>query len=246
MPKGIGHIAFDRKNGVVELALPNGVPVFVHWSFLVPAILLTQPFWWRGAFALASLFALILFASILLHEIGHMIAAARRDVRCASIAIHALGGEVSLAADRTRKRSVIAIALAGPTMNLALGAAFFAAYWATPEPAPTILAGGWVVLSAEPPLPHLAYVAGLLNIGLAIVNLIPAFRLDGGVIALETLKRHVGFRKATLLVGLSGLAFATLSGLVLIATLIAGFPIWSPPSFEPNWLAVRENWRQRG
>ena len=240
----IGRIAFDRRCGGLRIAFPNAVPVFIHWSILFPAVFLTQPLWGRGAFVRALLFVLMLLASILLHEIGHVLAAGRERVRSEAILIHLLGGAALLRVEAGQKYSAIRIALAGPAVNLGLAALFLAIAWATSEPQAKTHFGRVVMLTSDP-LPHLAYLGALLNIGLAVVNLIPAFDLDGGVIARESLMRFVGFRSATLLVGLSGLAFATLSNVVFVASALGGWPIWVPPSYLPNWAAVRRNWRRK-
>lgn len=244
MATGLGGIAFDRANGGLAFVLPNKVPVLVHWSFLIPAAILSQPLWSRGAFIQALLFAVILLASIFLHEIGHMIAAHRRGVSSQAILIHLLGGVVFLRIDEERKFPAAQIALAGPMVNVALGVIFLAINALMPAPPSKVYFGHVVILGGPLPLPRLAYVAGVLNLGLAAVNLIPAFDLDGGVIAREGLARYVGRRSANLFVGLSGLAFATLASVVFVASALGGWPIWAPPSYLPNWTAVRENWRR--
>lgn len=189
MATGLGSAAFDRGKGGLAFVLPNNVPLLIHWSFLIPAAILSQPLWSRGAFIEALLFAIVLLVSIFLHEIGHMIAAHRRGVRSQAIVIHLLGGVVFLTVDGERKFPAAQIALAGPMVNVALGAIFLAINALAPEPPSKVYFGHFVVLGGPPPPPGLAYLAGVLNLGLAAVNLVPAFDLDGGVIAREALAR---------------------------------------------------------
>ena len=62
-----------------------------------------------------------------------------------------------------------------------------------------------------------------------MVNLIPAFPLDGGKLVHLVVEERWGPRNATLIVGGLGLVFACVSTLVLIGSAISGFPIWAPP-----------------
>jgi membrane-associated protease RseP (regulator of RpoE activity) len=70
-----------------------------------------------------------------------------------------------------------------------------------------------------------------------VVNLIPAFPLDGGKLLFLAVEERQGPRIATLLVVALGLVFAVVSTLVLIGSAVSGFPIWAPPGFTINWRA---------
>ena len=80
----------------------------------------------------------------------------------------------------------------------------------------------------------------------AVVNLIPAFPLDGGKLVHLVVEERWGPRNATLIVGGLGLVFACVSTLVLIGSAISGFPIWAPPEFNINWRAFQAARHGRG
>jgi Zn-dependent protease len=87
-----------------------------------------------------------------------------------------------------------------------------------------------------------------VNIGLAVVNLLPGIPLDGGKIVYLLVEQRWHSRTALLTVSSLGLFFATVNTFLLIGTIIAGFPIWAPPTFGANWEAFkaarkgRANW----
>lgn len=105
----------------------------------------------------------IVFVSILLHELGHALAARRFGAR-PSIKLHAFGGLTYTGVHLSRVRQVI-ISLAGPFMGFALGAIVFVASRKLNVPADK----KWLV-------DQLLWV----NIGWGIINLVPVVPLDGG------------------------------------------------------------------
>ena len=86
-------------------------------------------------------------------------------------------------------------------------------------------------------------LASILNLGLALLNLLPAFPLDGGTIAQDLLGGRVGHRRATLIVGVCGLVLTCVGVVLALAMLLAGTPVFAPLSFRQNWRAIVENWR---
>jgi len=77
-----------------------------------------------------------------------------------------------------------------------------------------------------------------------VVNLIPAFPLDGGKLVYLVIDRRWGPRVAALIVSALGLAFACASTFVFIR--LAGYPIWAPPAFATNWRAFQSARRGKG
>lgn len=120
----------------------------------------------EGASWLVGLVAALgLFASVLLHELGHAVTARLYGVQTLEMKLWFLGG-VAQFRDLPRSPGAEAlVALAGPATSLALGALL------------------WLLL----PLVHLGSTAttvlaylGVTNVGLAVFNLLPAIPLDGG------------------------------------------------------------------
>ncbi len=108
--------------------------------------------------------ALVVFFSILLHELGHALVARRFGLRVGDIVIHGLGGHVTHA--RTTPKRQLAISLAGPLAGLTVG---------------LVTLGVALVI---PPAPGFAasLVGDILfvNIVWSVINLLPMYPLDGG------------------------------------------------------------------
>ena len=162
-----------------------GLPIRVHWSFwLVPALLAADGIGRRGGdwLALAYLVGLhvALGASIVLHELGHAWSARRSGVRLGEIVLALPGGLLTGAflPGRLRPRQEIRLALAGPAVSLALALLLAALGWglagrpAWPGELTRLL---WRMSPGG-----FAATLGLANVGLALVNLLPIFPLDGG------------------------------------------------------------------
>ena len=155
-----------------------GIPIRIHVSWLAILALLAWglatryfPLWNPGArtegsywaFGLAS--ALLILASVLLHEIGHAVWAVREDIPVRYISLLMFGGVTRIGSKPQTARADFGIAVAGPLTSLGL-AGFAAALGAVVEPGTV-----WHSVS------RLLVATNLL---LAISNLIPAFPLDGG------------------------------------------------------------------
>ena len=150
-----------------------GVEVGVHWSVLLIAGLLafgltggaSDPLLW-----VVAIVAVVFFlASLLGHELAHSIVARRNGMEVTGITLWLLGGMAQLGGRMPSAGAELRIAAAGPATSVALGAAFLLAAVAG-------AASGFVsslVLSA------IVWLA-IVNVVLAVFNLIPAAPLDGG------------------------------------------------------------------
>jgi len=131
------------------------------------------------AYGLGLLSALLLFASILLHELGHAVVARRHGVEIEEIDLWLLGGVARMSGYPDRATDELRFALAGPAVTLAIALAFGAIALALPASAPDWLAA------------LVAYQA-IVNAIILVFNLIPAFPLDGGRVARALLWRRRG------------------------------------------------------
>ena len=164
----------------IRLGRVSGIPVGLHWSLGVFAALvaanLAQYFFPQFAPGLAGpiyLFAgiaaaFLLAGSILAHELGHALVARRGGVGTDGITLWLLGGVARLTAQPRTPRHAFEIAVAGPLVSVALGAASGALALGA------YLAGFPALVVAL--LGYLGAVNGLL----AAFNMIPALPLDGG------------------------------------------------------------------
>jgi Zn-dependent protease len=124
------------------------------------------PGWAVGTYwGVGAVTAVLFFASVLLHELGHSVVALREEVPVKGITLFVFGGVAQIGREPPTAGAEFRIALAGPLSSLGL-AAIFGGLGAA--------AAGEAVLSAP-----LAYL-GRINLILALFNMIPGFPLDGG------------------------------------------------------------------
>jgi tetratricopeptide (TPR) repeat protein len=130
---------------------------------------------------------LMLFVSVALHEFGHLLAARLFGIRTKSVVLWALGGFALFEQPPRRPLHQLVISAAGPLTNLLLGLLtggllLLAITWHGPDWEFLL----WEALNYFDPLlelPGLVFFLILINIVLAIVNLLPIYPLDGGKIA---------------------------------------------------------------
>jgi Zn-dependent protease len=174
--------------GQIELFKVSGIPVTMDFSFLLIAFLYTQSFWTAGTPQMMSaglLMAVGLFASILLHELGHAWMGRAFKVDSRLIELNGLGGLCHF--DRSLPASVLQrtlVYLAGPFANLVLWQAFKALSVST-------TVAGAAFTGNRLPAVVLSSLAGL-NFLLLVFNLLPAFPLDGGRVLEAWLTRVIG------------------------------------------------------
>jgi len=132
------------------------------------------------AFALATASALLFFASILLHEFGHAIVARRNGLEITGITLWMFGGVAQMKGEMPSAGAEFRIAAAGPAVTVVIAALCFGIGIAT---------AGWTQFGHAADLqtgsevsPSAVLLGWLVNINIfvLIVNLIPAFPLDGG------------------------------------------------------------------
>ena len=140
----------------------RGIPVRLHSSFLLLAALLVGGRLLGSGPAAAASLALLgvgLFGSVLLHELGHALAARRLGIRTRSITLYPFGGVAALAGEPRSPGVELIVALAGPAVNFGLAALS--------------------LLPAALGLPGAGSFAAL-NLVMGLFNLAPAFPMDGG------------------------------------------------------------------
>lgn len=120
--------------------------------------------------------ALGLFASVLLHELGHALEARRHGVPMRSITLFIFGGVAEMTNEPPNAKAEFLVAIAGPIVSLILGVLF--------------------ILLAAVPLPFsvglvIGYL-GAINLLLLVFNMIPAFPLDGGRVLRAALWHYKG------------------------------------------------------
>lgn len=215
----------------------RGIDVKVHATFAV--IIAIGAMQWGAHHGLNGAlfgvgFTLALFACVLLHELGHSFVAQRFGFKVKEVVLLPVGGIASLENRPQSPKQEIAIAIAGPLVNLALAAVLGAGVWFSGAAshlslaAPGKLAPSWqtfiVLLTAS-------------NLSLAVFNLLPFFPLDGGRVLRALLSLRLGERSATRwasgvgqAAGVGMVAFALVSGQLILG--LIGLLIFTAASRE--------------
>ena len=155
------------------------------------------------AFAMAVAAALLLFLSIVLHELGHALQARREGVGITRIDLWMFGGLAQLKRDARTPGEEFRIAVMGPVVTLVIAAACLIGtnFDALRDPASSSHSEVRAVIAD----------LGVLNVFLLAFNMLPAFPLDGGRIARAIAWRITGDRrKATRFAAVLGQGFGWL------------------------------------
>jgi Zn-dependent protease/CBS domain-containing protein len=223
--------------GSITLFHLRGIRVAVDWSWFLILFLLIfwlsqffgdvlgEPSTAAGPFALALISTLGFFGAIVLHELGHAVAARRNGIGIASIQLWVFGGIARMDREAASPRAEFEVAIAGPLVTLGIALALVAAGTA---------AVGWNAFShafglalgfgpdeeVSGVVAMLAWLASF-NVFVLVFNLLPAFPMDGGRVARAIAWWRTGDRNAaTRFAAGLGRVFAYLfigAGLVLVA-----------------------------
>lgn len=241
-------LSWDKKNDALVFWLRGDIPVRISWTFAIPVVL---PFVyeWRTspleAVTHTLIFGALLFLSVFLHELAHMWAARRLGIGTERIELYLFGGLTHFKSTRSVKPQPYMwarIAFAGPLTNFILAVTFAACCYlafGSFRPLASDQPFGWLALNPISPLAWTFWLGALLNLVLAVLNILPAFPLDGGTIARDLLLPRFGVRRAAQIVGISGMVLSVLRFAIILPAAAAGVLLWFPPSFKPNWTAVR-------
>jgi Zn-dependent protease len=166
-----------------------------------------------AAYAIAAAGALVLFASVVVHELAHALVARRFGVQTISIALFLFGGVATLEEEPPTPTADALVALAGPAMSVAIAACAYGAMGLVDGIVPAGYADAVASL--------LAYIT-VANAMLAVFNLIPAYPLDGGRVLRALLwwlrGDRAGATATAALVGMALAACAAIGGLVAVMT----------------------------
>jgi len=160
------------------IARIRGIPIGVHYTWAIAIVFITwslaagyfpssYPGWSRQAYwIVGAAAALLLFVSVLFHELCHSFVAQARGLAVKSITLFIFGGVSNIAQETEDPQDEFLVAIVGPLSSFALAGLF------------------WVGLQAIPndtsPLGALVNYLATINLGLAVFNILPGFPLDGG------------------------------------------------------------------
>lgn len=160
--------------GLTTWSLSSGVfPTVYHFG---PAM----------SWALGFTAALLLFVSVLIHELSHALAARQQGIEVTGITLFLFGGVAQLKDEPSSPRAEFLIAGVGPVTSLVLGAACLGLSLSLP------------IQGVLRPAAAVLNYLGIVNIALALFNLVPGFPLDGGRLLRSVIWHFTGsLREAT-------------------------------------------------
>jgi Zn-dependent protease len=204
----------------IPLGKIMGIPIGLDYSWFLVFALLTWSlsssyypsefknwtpllYWLMGAVT-----AIMLFVSVLLHELGHSAIALRYNIPVRSITLFIFGGIARIEAEPPSAIAEFRIAIAGPLVSLVLAVCFYIV-----QP----------VVSDLQPLWGLAKYLAYINFALVIFNLIPGYPLDGGrVFRAIVWAVTKNLRRATLIAAHLGRVFGFLFIIVGVWQMFSG------------------------
>ncbi len=205
-----------------------GIPFYVNPSWFLVLLLVT---WSYGGYLsqilpltgltpwlLGLVAALLLFSSVLAHELGHSLVAINQGIKVNSITLFIFGGLASLEEDSKSPGDAFLVAIAGPVVSL-------------------MLFGVFTIINLSLPLPDpLTAVVGLLatvNLILALFNMIPGLPLDGGNVLKSLVWKITGNQYR-------GIWIASIVGQFLgwIAIILGVFSVFGITEFGSIWTAL--------
>ncbi|MGH9356401.1 MAG: site-2 protease family protein, partial [Terriglobia bacterium] len=185
-----------------------GINVYMHATFLLLIAFILFVSWADGRNLTATLrgvlFVLAVFACVVLHELGHALTARKYGVRTRDIILLPIGGVARLERMPEKPREELWVALAGPAVNVVIGAVLLA---------PLIAAG------VHPQWINFQWSGGnfvenlmVANVWLVGFNLLPAFPMDGGRVLRALLATRMEYTQATQVAARVGQAMALIFG----------------------------------
>ncbi len=163
--------------GTLRLGRIHGIAIGIHYTWLIAFALITYSlalglfpvlipglatgaYWLLGASA-----AVLLFASVLVHELSHSLVAQARGLPVSSITLFVFGGVSNIQTEPEDPGQEFLMAVVGPVSSLILAGIFWALF---------------TIIAAPAPVQALLFYLAVVNLILGVFNLLPGFPLDGG------------------------------------------------------------------
>jgi Zn-dependent protease/CBS domain-containing protein len=190
-----------------------GTAIRIHATFLLFLVWIWAAYYRQGGAETAwqgVIFVVLLFLCVLLHELGHVFAARRYGVKTSDITLWPFGGIARLERIPEKPLEELAIAVAGPAVNVVIATVLIVVLGAAVDPQ-------HLAQIDDPRVGMVAKLAGA-NIFLVLFNMIPAFPMDGGRVLRALLAIKLGFARATEIAASIGQGLAVALGLIGIFT----------------------------
>ncbi len=198
-----------------RIARVAGIGIFVHATFPILLVWVGLDGYragrWSGALD-AVLFILAVFATVVLHELGHALTARRFGIHTRDITLLPIGGVARLERMPREPKQELLIAVAGPAVNVVIALIL----WAGLSAIGVSPALSTAERAMGDPLWAQSFAARLLtvNVWLVLFNAIPAFPMDGGRVLRAIIAWKSGdYPRATDIAARVGRFFALVFGL---------------------------------
>jgi len=211
----------------------------MHATFLLLIVWVAVTHWVRGqsldAVIAGVAFILALFACVVAHEYGHALMARRFGIQTRDITLLPIGGVARLERMPDEPRQELWVALAGPAVNVVIAAVLF----------------GWLfVTGGLAPVDQLGVTEGsflerlmVVNVGLVLFNLLPAFPMDGGRVLRAVLATRMEYTRATQVAANIGQGMALLFGFLGLVgnpfLLFIAFFVWIGAAQEASMVQMK-------
>ncbi|MDE2834746.1 MAG: site-2 protease family protein [Bacteroidota bacterium] len=210
-----------RPNYCLPLGTVAGIRVQLHWTLVAAFVgLFVWLLWESQSLLLAGrglVVILLLFACVILHELGHALTARFFRVNTLDVTLYPVGGMARLERMPRVPRQELLIAAAGPAVNLAIALALLLV---------VVFSGSSLALTSFLQDPILALVFWM-NLGLFVFNLLPAFPMDGGRVLRAALALRTSYRTATRVAVWTGQTLAVVFAALAILS-VPGFRGFNP------------------
>ncbi len=181
-----------------------GINVYINFSWIIIFLLVMWTFYsyinsvssinsanWLKLVG-SLIYSLIFFSSLLLHELSHSYIAIRNNIPIKSITLFLFGGVANIEKEPDNPKIELSMAIAGPLMSVLIG----------------FICSGISYLIPDELFKLVFLNLGIVNIFLAVFNLIPGFPLDGGRILRAIIwMSSKNLKKATIIASRIGVAF---------------------------------------
>jgi len=223
-----------------------GSELRVHATFFLLLLWIGAAAWIAGGPMMAIVniaFIIVLFACVVAHEFGHALMARRFGIRTPDITLLPIGGMARLERMPEKPGQEIAVALAGPAVNVVI--------WAVLVFVVGVDTSVESLLAIEDPREGFLARVAVVNLFLVLFNMLPAFPMDGGRVFRALLATRMPRAKATRIAATAGQMMAFLFGFLGLMSgnplliLIAVF-VFIAAMAESSHVAMQEFGRHTG
>ncbi|MBT8245976.1 MAG: site-2 protease family protein [Winogradskyella sp.] len=183
----------------LNLGSVSGIKIKVHWTFIFIILWVVFAELKQGGNTQSVLynvaFILVVFVCVILHELGHALTAKQFGINTKKITLLPIGGLASLDKIPESPRQELIVTIAGPLVNVAIALLLY--FFIQFENYSNLNLDEAFIVLKKLTLQNFIFYLFVVNIGLVIFNVIPAFPMDGGRVLRALLSLRMNRVKAT-------------------------------------------------